>query len=449
MPRRFGRPTRKTRGRSDARSASNRGSTGGVYIQARHMEGHHSGSRGIPPRFVVVAAASALAIVIGSLVYLWPTLSWLHPPTVHGIPRPAAYASYDVVAESETDAYLLQRPPGGGSPSTNLYRTRDAGATWHRIELPASTSGVAVVITSLPGGKLLLRSFGFSTGAQRFYIGDGTTWTQITLPDQGTGSFQMIDARLGFYVVTQTGGTSSVQELLIYRTVDGGRSWQQTLSLTADHPNSGGLRLSDSNRFVGFSDAMHAWLVVVPPTWGIVCGTTSPAEPIQQLMASQDGGTTWTRASLPNLPQSSTELDTPVFPGAGSAGYMMVTVNAYVGQCPPEGLTYAYATLNGGATWSGPERVPAPFLDSPDGIVWWASDGHQLFRSNNQGQGWKTIKPNVPAAAVTLVELSAVDAQTAWSVWSEGADPSRPQPQVLLRTNDTGIQWSAVTLPVG
>ncbi len=415
------------------------------------LNGRRLRSLPVPPRLIAIAAASASAIVIASLVYLWPSLSWLHPAPAHPLPRPAAtYPSYDVVAESENDAFVLQRPSGGGSPSANLYRTHDAGATWQRIAWPALPTGVAVVVTRLPGGKLFFRSFGFSTGTQQFYVGDGATWTPITLPDNGSGSLQMIDARLGFYVVTQTAGTPSVQEFLIYRTVDGGRSWEQRLSLTADHPNAGGLpRLSDNNIFVGFSDAMHAWLVVVPASWGIVCGTTSPKDPIQQLMASQDGGATWTPVALPNLPQFSTELGTPFFPRAGGAGYLTIIVNPYVGQCPPVGLNYAYTTLNGGATWSGPERVPGSIYDSPDGITWWASAGRLVFRSNNQGQSWKTMKPNLPAAAVTLVELSAVDAQTAWSLWSKGNDQSRPQPEALLRTTDTGIHWSEVKLPGG
>jgi hypothetical protein len=102
--------------------------------------------------------------------------------------------------------------------------------------------------------------------------------------------------------------------------------------------------------------------------------------------------------------------------------------------------------LNHGATWSGPEKLPGPTLDTHDGVVWWASDGRQLFRSNNQGQNWETIKPNLPGDAVALVELSAVDAQTAWSVWSKGNDQSRPQPETLRKTG-TGTHWSEVKLP--
>ncbi|HEV3102407.1 MAG TPA: sialidase family protein [Candidatus Dormibacteraeota bacterium] len=393
-----------------------------------------------------------MAVVgIASLVYLWPTFGWLHPASSRLIPRTAVYASYVVVADSVNDAYLVERPAGAGPSSAHMYRTRDAGATWHTIAVPALSPGFTLAVTSLPEGKLFLRTFAFgvSTGAEQFYVGDGTTWTEIRPPDPGTGSLQMIDARLGFFVATQTAGTPSAQELLIYRTVDGGRSWEQRLSLTADHPSGGGLRLTDGNGFLGFTDAMHAWLVVVPQSWGIVCGATSTTDPIQQLMRSQDGGGTWTPVTLPNTPQFSTELSTPAFPRAGGAGYLPVTVNTYVGTCPPVGLQYAYATLDGGATWSGPEKVPGLTLDSPDGIVWWASDGRQLFRSNNQGQNWKTIKPTLPAAAVTLVELYAVDSQTAWSVWLKGNNQSQPQPEVVLRTTDAGSRWSVVKLPGG
>lgn len=415
------------------------------------MEGHGSRPLGIPLRPLVVVVTSAAVIGIASLVYLWPTFGWLHPASSRLIPRTPVYASYYVIAESARDAYLLQRPAGGGPSAANFYRTRDAGATWQRVALPVLRTGFAFVVTSLLEGKLFLRTIpvGFSTGAQQFYIGDGTTWTQITLPDPGTGSLQMIDARLGFFVVTQTAGTPPVPELLIYRTADGGRSWEKRLLLTADHPSGGGLRLTDDNSFFGFTDATHAWRVVVPKSWGIVCGNTSTKDPIQQLMASHDGGGTWTPVSLPNPPQFSTELGTPVFPGASGAGYLPVTVSTYVGQCPPVGLPYAYTTINGGATWSGPERVPGLTLDSSDGIVWWASDGRRLFTSNDQGQNWKTLKPNLPAAAVTLVELYSVDSQTAWSVWLKGNNQSQQQPQVVMRTSDAGGHWSEVKLPGG
>jgi photosystem II stability/assembly factor-like uncharacterized protein len=304
------------------------------------------------------------------------------------------------------------------------------------------------VVTRLPQGKLFLRTFGFATGAQQFYIGDGTTWSQITLPDQGTGSFVMIDARLGFYVANQTARTPSVQELLIYRTVDGGHSWEQRLSLTADHPNGGGLRLSDDNRFVTFSDSIHGWLVVVPPSWAIVCGATSSTDAVEQLMASQDGGANWAAVSLPALPEGSTELGIPFFPGGGAAGYMTATAHTFVRACPPVATTYVYSTLDDGATWLGPRTLPGPYFDSPDGVVWWASDGRRMFRSNNQGQNWQTNVPKLPPAAVTLIELFAVNANTAWSLWSSGSDQG-PGRQTLLRTTDGGAHWSEVNLPGG
>ena len=436
---------RPLRSAPDAGLHSSLSGTGGVYIHALHMEGQHSGSRAIPPRLIVIAAASAVVIGIASVVYLWPTLSWLHPPKVHGIPRPATYASYDVVAESESDLYLLERPSGGGSASATLDRTQDAGATWHRIALPALPSGVAVVVTSLPGGKLFLRTFGFSTGAQQFYVGDGTTWAQIALPDQGTGWLQMIDARLGFYVVTQAVG-SSLQELLIYRTLDGGRIWEQRLALTADHPNGGGLHLSDDSRFLAFSDSMHGWQVVVPAHWAIVCGATSSTDAVEQLMASQDGGANWAAISLPALPQGSTDLGPPFFPGGGASGYLTATAHTFVRECPPAGITYVYGTIDDGATWSGPRALPGPYFDTRDGVVWWASDGRKVFRSSNQGQNWQTTVPKLPSAAVTLVELFAVNANSAWSLWSSGSDQA-PGRQTLLRTTDAGAHWSEVKLP--
>ena len=413
------------------------------------MDRSHS-RRAIPPRTLAIVVGSVLAIGGASIVFMAPTIKGLFGAPPHVAPSPAAYASYDLVSKSANDAFLLVRPPGGRLLSASgLYRTTDAGTTWHRIPLPALPDGVALVVSSLPGGKLFLRIFGLPNGAQQFYTGDGTTWTTIPVPDEGTGSLQMIDVRLGFYVVTQTAGTPSVQELAVYRTQDGGDSWEPRVELTADHPNAGGLHLSDDNRFVTFSDATHGWLVAVPPSWAIVCGATSPGDSVEHLMASNDGGASWSATSLPALPQGSTELSPPVFPNQGSAGFLTALAHTYIRECPPVGTTYVYGTRDGGATWVGPRMVPGPYFDSPDGILWWASDGHQMFRSTNEGQSWKATKSKLPSPAVTLIELFAVDAQTAWSLWSAGTDlpQAQPQPEVLLRTTDAGEHWSSVKLP--
>ena len=396
--------------------------------------------RAVPRRSLAIVVASATAIGIASLVYLWPTLTWLHPATVHQIPQLAAHATYDVVAQSPNEAYVVVRPPGFASSAATLYRTQDGGETWHRLALPAMAGANGFLITRLPTGNLFLRSFDVAAGGSHFYLGDGTTWIPITVPDQGSGTLQMIDSRVGFYVVFGPA-------LLIYRTQDGGRTWEQRLHLDAGHPSGGGLHLSDDLTFFTFSDRMHGWLVIIPPSWGIVCGTTRSTDSVQQLMVSQDGGANWIPVSLPNPPQGSTELGSPVFLGASGAGYLTINAHTYVGACPPVGLTYAYGTMDGGATWSGPRRVPAPFFDSPDGLVWWAFDGRQLFRSNNQGQSWKPSKPKLPAAAVTLQGLFVVNASAAWSLWS--GNQGEATRQTLLRTTDGGAHWSKIKLPGG
>jgi photosystem II stability/assembly factor-like uncharacterized protein len=401
------------------------------------MEPQGSRLRAIRLRTLAIVTGSAIAIGVASLFFLWPTVRGLLPAAVHQTPTAAAYATYDVIAESAKDAYLLVRPPGAVL-SASLYRTRDAGATWQSIALPASSEN-GFVLRGLPRGNLFLRTFPSVSGSQQFYVGAGSTWREIVVPDQGNGSLQMVDAQVGFYVAIETS--------VVYRTQDGGHTWEKRLNLNAVHSSDGVLDLSAHHTFITFADSRHGWLIVIPNSWGIVCGIPSPTDPTQQLMTSEDGGASWTQASLPHLPQGSTELGIPTFPGSGAAGYMTIIANTYVRQCPPVRITFAYGTLDDGATWSGPRTLPGPFFDSRDGVVWWASDGHQLFRSTNQGQSWETIKPRLPAAAVTLEALFVVNAQTAWSVWSAGSDQQQPQREDLLRTADAGAHWSEVKLP--
>jgi photosystem II stability/assembly factor-like uncharacterized protein len=402
--------------------------------------------RAVPLRTLAIVAGSAISIGVAALIFLWPAVRGPLPAVVHQTPTPTAYPAYDVVAESANDGYLLVRPPGAVL-SASLYRTRNAGATWQRIALPASASGNGFVLTSLPGGNLFLRTFTLATGSEHFYVGYGNRWMEVAVPEHGSGSLQMVDPQVGFYVATQTAETPVVQELVVYRTLDGGHTWEKRLNLNAVQASGGGLHLSDVNTFMTFADSLHGWLVVIPNSWGVVCGIPGPTDPAQQLMTSQDGGSTWAPVSLPHLPQGSTQLGIPVFPGSGASGYLTITANTFVGKCPPVGTTFAYGTLDGGTTWPGPRTLPGILFDSPDGVVWWASDGRQLFRSNNQGQSWQTTKPRVPAAAVTLEALFVVNAQTAWSVWSAGSDQQQPQRESLLRTTDAGAHWSEVKLP--
>jgi hypothetical protein len=108
--------------------------------------------------------------------------------------------------------------------------------------LPTSASGNGFVLRSLSGGNLFLRTFTFATGSQQFYVGDGSTWIEIAVPEHGSGSLQMVDANVGFYVATQTAGTPSVQQLVVYRTQDAGHTWEQRLNLNTVHPSGGGSR---------------------------------------------------------------------------------------------------------------------------------------------------------------------------------------------------------------
>lgn len=401
------------------------------------------GLRSVPRHSLFVDLGSVTAVVVVSVIYLWPIHGWPQPPKVVRVPGPAAYASYDVVAESASDAYLLIRPPGG-LLAVSLYRTQDGGTTWHRIALPTPVSG-GYGLSMLRGGYLFLRTFTVDTEVAQFYVGDGNTWVQIPPPDQDSGSLQMVDSRVGFYVVTTTSRAPVSPALLIYRTQDSGHTWDLRLALRADHPSGGGIQLSDANRFISFSDGTHGWMGVIPPSWGIVCGTPRSADPQQRLMASQDGGETWAAVRLGDSPPGSTEIGTPVFPVQGPAGYLPITANTYVGQCPPTAITYLYCTLDGGVTWSGPRRPPAPVFDSPDGVNFWAFDGHQLFRSADQGSSWRTIKPKLPSGATAMQELVVASIHTAWAVWS--GPEGQPTRQMVLRTTDDGAHWSVIKLP--
>jgi hypothetical protein len=126
--------------------------------------------------------------------------------------------------------------PGGGAAGQypiNVWRTTDGGATWTKV-------GFYLIVGSdaTAGISFVTATTGFATSAAGLLVvthDGGVTWTPVSLPVPSTGVNLTIStpvftsATAGVVAVTSSSYSSvpsSPSTLKVYRTTDGGTSWQ-------------------------------------------------------------------------------------------------------------------------------------------------------------------------------------------------------------------------------
>jgi photosystem II stability/assembly factor-like uncharacterized protein len=303
----------------------------------------------------------------------------------------------EVRAAGDTPATTLTGP---GTPTTNAARTTPTAPTTRLPRLtstsaPTTTTTIEVCAPAAPVYAFGLwrrpDGNGWAAGANPALQGStdgGQTWMPACLPASavpGPGALYAVafddDGQHGW----AAGGSGG--RPVILRTADGGGRW-----LAGRLPGgiSGGL--SD----VGFADLRHGWAA------GHLTGTGPANAAGGLLLATSDGGATWTTQTLPD--------------GIGRLGRMAV-IDAGHGWAT--GMTVAgrpvvLATTDGGATWSSQTL--------PDGIR-------------------------------ELRDVAFVDRERGWAVGAlpvpPPSEPAEDDPGVILTTTDGGATWTEQTRTVG
>ncbi len=239
----------------------------------------------------------------------------------------------------------------------------------------------------------------------------GATWTNISpsaLAKPGIAYF--LDSRHGWVSSWDLHGTAGSFEsvFLIFKTNDGGKTWQQhDLHLP-------GYQVGDGSLY--FVDQSHGWLVAV--------NTTSANFSDGRLFRTEDGGVTWQELTIPN-------------------GYPVRFLNARTGwnvgpaQLARPGHDTLYLTRDGGATWHAqPIALPSglsntfltlpTFVDPRHGVLpvtFPAQRTEAFYISNDGGLSWQlkaTEQANVLGGEKITLPSSpmpvAVTGQLSWVV---------------------------------
>ncbi len=389
-------------------------------------------------------AVAALAIAAVGVVYLHPSLAAqpAHPAAAHV----ATGGPVQVVGAAFTDrdhglVSVIERSQSPGfSPVT--YSTSDGGRTWTRTS--SATSLEAVV--SPQGWVLQARSRGPSTGLS-VSLDAGRTWRSLPVIQPGSfssGSPDFVDDQHGWWLARQGPGPNDIHETL-WRTVDGGRDWEQLAAA--------GMPQRDAASQLLFLDPRRGVLGVLATD-----GTLS-------LLATQDGGETWRSTATLSSPRPGARLAAVALLRHGTrllAWLLTLPADQFgpQGSFLPTGSDpyldvhpYLAASDDGGLSWgplaAGPDlelrHAGVPVVDGRGRLL--LLEGRRLWVSQDDGATWTARVAQAPYGQEPAFLLEPAGSTLLATASSPTAAVDARFVDALLRSADGGVHWNEVPLP--
>jgi len=399
----------------------------------------------------VAAAAALLVIAIGlgiavqrarPSVGVTPSASPITKPTPYPTPT-ASGALYPLMTPASM--HMIDRNTGWavGSTTDRILRTTDGGAHWDDVTPKAAKAGTwttsfldashAWIASSVQPGS---GSPDFSVAIYRTTDG-GRSWQHVgdAAPEQGwPASLDFVDAAHG-WLFMNLGSAAGSQGVAFYGTVDAGTTWRK-LSEADTSGLQGHLPLRCSKAVPVFLNSSTGWMP------GACNAGGGPF-----LYVTHDAGQTWNDAGLP-LPAGSTgscmcainslRLSDPRF-SASRDGFLVLDI--YGADGAQHG--FVYTSPDAGAHW-----LPGPMLPSncftADFItpaVGWTLDAktNTVLYTGDGGQHWSTLG-TIPSSQGVL-DLQFVNSALGWAMGSE------PAGATLIKTADGGRTWTTQLSP--
>jgi photosystem II stability/assembly factor-like uncharacterized protein len=337
-------------------------------------------------------------------------------------------------------------PQGATESNDPLLVTRD----YVTYTFTSATAGWALDIlpntAPTPGQFAIFRTVDGGKHWQKTLTSEGEFFNYGAMP------VQTVDAAHSFILVR---GATDV----LYRTADGGAHWDK---VTLPKPQVGEVAFSNSN---------YGWVLAWPDlyvtrdggaSWQGLPGPPQDASyrlsvrgPTEAWMSgagsgsphvytSADESQTWQRHDLPPPPGGSWSSSS-FFPSLVQLlpRTGVVVSDAYYGGAPSAMAT----SFDGGATWRYVQPPPGTFAYQ-DAYHWWAIRGSVLSKSGDAGQTWRQVTNALPDW-LFRPDLYVLDAKHAWVTMSVPASSSAPGGNGLAFTDDGGLHWTRARVPRG
>ena len=323
-----------------------------------------------------------------------------------------------------------------------LMRTEDGGNTWTDITPPdGPDANLSYYFYDSSCGWISYRatSDGFSSESYTIWrtTDGGNTWDQSAPMDlsdidaEGVypATFSFLSRQVGWFRAVVGPYGMNQAPLTLYRTMDGGRTWQ---------------RIADPYTQSNMTSFSITGMVFADTSYGWVTRDSNGVEAYAAVQITEDGGATWTSISLPE------PADSPGLFGSGNwcatrhprltgrgQGSLVVWCKDY-GSGGATYHSYRYTTRDGGATWTIQDIPSGTFFAFPDALIVASSanrdsDQTAVHASRNDGASWQSH---------TIVDFYTsgwdfVDPLHGWvrASWDDGR-------RALMHTSDGGLTWT-------
>ena len=203
--------------------------------------------------------------------------------------------------------HLTGPQSGWALADSALLHTDDGGASWTDLTpaaLRGSTFGADMTLTSGTAAGLAfvgnsaawiaapsagqVRIFGTTDNGRSWEEGSVVLPTRLGEPSDVPEvlALDFVNAKDG-WLLTSLGAGAGSEPVEVYRTTDGGATWDLLATPTLGYQEPGGVAFSGDKTEIGFTDSLHGWLTGYSGNGGV------------WLYATKDAGAIWQRAKLP------------------------------------------------------------------------------------------------------------------------------------------------------
>ncbi len=296
--------------------------------------------------------------------------------------------------------------------------TVSAQGSWFLQNNPTTNSGESIQFVSANEGWI-----GLDSNQLLHTINGGINWNVVTPNSTDvTDGINAPGSRLSFintttgWAIKTLGNNSAPLGAVLYKTTDGGTTWNKTVLSTTT---------GDAAIQVQFIDTNTGWVLI----FNMNNGTPT-------FLKTINGGTTWTTTN-----------------GGGVFYYVNATTGYSYSAGPNLAPPYTiYKTTDGGTSWtpqytdsSAGQLNAMQFTDANNG--WVVGESGKIYKTTNGGTSWSTVTTAGTNSNFKNFTVNFITSNIGWISTRDNSNNTNPN--MMLHTTDAGATWTQQNLPLG